>query len=53
MNLRCVLNKNNENDCSAKGILINDDGATLTSDPLYKSVTFNLILLANPFADGK
>ena len=44
MNLRCVLNKNNENDCSARGILINDDGETLKSDPSYKSVTFNLLL---------
>lgn len=42
MNLRCVANDKKENACSAKGKLINDDGLTLTSDPKYKSVIFDL-----------
>jgi len=53
MNLRCVADENKKNLCNAKGTLINDDGLTLVNDPSYKSVTFNLGLTADLFADGE
>ena len=53
INLRCVADANQINVCNAKGILINDDGVTLINDPLYKSVTFNIKLITDPFSDGK
>jgi hypothetical protein len=53
MNLRCVSISNESNFCSANGTLINDDGVTLVNDPSYESVTFNLGLTAQSFAEGE